>query len=98
MKNVCNKCGCSQLFIEIQGTRRGLYCGNCGKWQKWITKEELQVAKVKGLLILDLNKNIENSVSNQHKILELEAVSGLHIEQLIDMFKNGCKLEGGVKR
>lgn len=97
LKNACNKCGCSQLFIEIQGTRRGLYCSSCGQWQKWITKEELQVAKAKGLLILDLNRNIDNTVNNQIKILELEAVSGLHIEQLVDMFKNGYKLEKGVK-
>ena len=41
------------LFVEIQGNKRGLYCGNCGKWQKWITKEELQVAKFKGLKIIE---------------------------------------------
>ena len=27
----CNKCNSKNLFIEIQGNRRGLYCGNCGK-------------------------------------------------------------------
>lgn len=36
----CNKCGSNKLFVEIQGQRRGLYCGECGKWQKWITKQE----------------------------------------------------------
>lgn len=51
MKNTCNKCGCSQLFVEIQGKRRGLYCTSCGQWQKWITKEELQVAKARGCRI-----------------------------------------------
>ena len=25
----------------------------CGKWQKWITKQELQIAKFKGLKILE---------------------------------------------
>ena len=98
LKNTCNKCGCSQLFVEIQGKRRGLYCTNCGQWQKWITKEELQVAKARGLLIIDLNRNIENTVNNQIKILELEAVSGLHIEQLFEMFKNGYKLEKGIEK
>lgn len=52
MQEKCNKCGSNKLFIEIQGTRRGLYCGECGKWQKWITKEELQIAKFRGIKIL----------------------------------------------
>lgn len=52
MKEKCNKCGSEKLFVEIQGQRRGLFCGECGKWQKWITKQELQVAKFKGYIIL----------------------------------------------
>lgn len=46
------ECGSDKLFVEIQGQRRGLYCGKCGKWQKWITKEELQIAKFKGMKII----------------------------------------------
>lgn len=49
----CIKCNSKKLFVEIQGDRRGLYCGECGKWQKWITKEELQVAKFNGIKILN---------------------------------------------
>ena len=35
-KEKCSKCNNEELFVEIQGNRRGLYCGKCGKWQKWI--------------------------------------------------------------
>lgn len=49
----CNKCGSDKLFVEIQGNRRSLYCGNCGKWQKWITKQELQIAKFRGYKIIN---------------------------------------------
>lgn len=52
MQEKCNKCESKDLFVEIQGQRRGLYCGKCEKWQKWITKQELQVAKFKGLKII----------------------------------------------
>lgn len=52
MKEKCDKCNSDQLFVEIQGTRKGLYCGNCGKWQKWITKQELQIAKFKRIKII----------------------------------------------
>ena len=31
MNSKCNKCESKDLFVEIQGNRRGLYCGNCGK-------------------------------------------------------------------
>ncbi len=57
MLNKYNKCNSEKLFVEIQGTRRGLYCGNCGKWQKWITKQELQIAKFKGYKILGGNND-----------------------------------------
>lgn len=50
MQDKCSKCDSEELFVEIQGNRRGLYCGKCGKWQKWIT--ELQIAKFKGYIIL----------------------------------------------
>lgn len=52
MKNKCDKCNSTKLFVEIQGTRRGLYCGECEKWLKWITKQELQVAKFNGVKII----------------------------------------------
>ena len=29
MLSTCKKCGSNKLFVEIQGNRRGLYCGNC---------------------------------------------------------------------
>lgn len=52
MQNKCNKCNSTDLFVEIQGSRRGLFCGNCGKWQKWITKQEMQIAKFRGYKFL----------------------------------------------
>lgn len=55
MIDKCLKCGSDKLFVEIQGNRRGLYCGGCGRWQKWIKKEELQIAKFKGIKIIGGN-------------------------------------------
>lgn len=53
MKYNCIKCGSNNLFVEIQGQRKGLYCGECGKWQKWITKEELQIAKFNKITVIE---------------------------------------------
>ena len=57
MQEKCKKCNSKDLFVEIQGQRRGLYCGNCGTWQKWITKAELQIAKFRGLKIIEKEGN-----------------------------------------
>ncbi len=37
------KCGSSYFFIEKQGNNTGLYCSMCGKWQKWINKDEIRL-------------------------------------------------------
>lgn len=56
MLSTCEKCESNKLFVEIQGTRRGLYCGECGTWQKWITKDELQIAKFREYKIIEKEK------------------------------------------
>lgn len=52
MITCCKFCSSTSLFVEIVGTRKGLYCSNCGKWLKWITKEELQIAKFRNYKII----------------------------------------------
>ena len=39
----CNKCGGSDFFVEVNGNNTGLYCQCCGKWQKWLTKDEARL-------------------------------------------------------
>lgn len=36
----CNKCGSISLHTEVKGNNTGLYCDNCGSWQKWLNKDE----------------------------------------------------------
>lgn len=42
MANQC-KCGSLDFFIEKQGNNTGLYCSMCGKWQKWMNKDEIRL-------------------------------------------------------
>lgn len=44
------KCGSTDVFTEQSGNNTGLYCGDCGKWIKWLNKDELRLA----------NRQIEN--------------------------------------
>lgn len=45
MTITCNKCGIVNGFIEEKGTQVGLYCNKCGKWIKWLTKDETRLFK-----------------------------------------------------
>ncbi len=38
----CGRCGSTSLYTETKGKNVGLYCGDCGAWQKWVTKDELR--------------------------------------------------------
>ena len=39
---VC-KCGSKEFFIEEHSNRTGIYCSDCGKWQKWLGKDEIRL-------------------------------------------------------
>lgn len=41
-QNCCRKCGSVSLHTEAKGNNTGLYCDDCGAWQKWIGKDELR--------------------------------------------------------
>ena len=41
-KYYCKKCGSNLMFIETKGNNTGLSCGDCGLWQKWLSKDELR--------------------------------------------------------
>lgn len=42
MEYKCSECGQTKMFTKQNGTQTGLYCSNCGKWQKWLGKSELR--------------------------------------------------------
>lgn len=39
----CPKCNSTNLFTRKKDTQTGLYCKECGKWIKWLNKEEARV-------------------------------------------------------
>ena len=43
MSNYKCKCGCTDMFVKNNGNQIGLYCKSCGKWQKWLNKNEFRV-------------------------------------------------------
>lgn len=41
-QNCCRKCGGTSLHTEVKGNNTGLYCDDCGAWQRWLGKDELR--------------------------------------------------------
>ena len=41
-QNCCKKCGSVALHTEVKGNNIGLYCDDCGAFQKWLGKDELR--------------------------------------------------------
>ena len=37
----CKKCGCEEFETKTKGRLTGLYCTECGTWQKWVGKDEV---------------------------------------------------------
>lgn len=41
-QNCCKKCESISLHTEVKGNNTGLYCDDCGAFQKWLGKDELR--------------------------------------------------------
>ena len=68
---ICSKCNGTLTFIKKTNTQTGLYCSKCGKWIKWLGKEEirlyerkLEMDKIKSEVIMEVEEpEIEISLS-----------------------------------
>lgn len=61
----CPKCHSNDVFIEESGNQIGLYCGDCGKWIKWLTKDEARLVKRQENIMKD--KNIQHIIDSMKK-------------------------------
>lgn len=68
MNNVC-KCGSTNFFMETNGNQTGLYCADCGKWQKWLTKDEIRV--MKHLQQLSNNHSQSHNIELKERLMNL---------------------------
>ena len=56
----CDKCGSIDVVIDDRGNQKALICGDCSKWIKWISKNDLP-------LVLTQIRNNEDSLTNMFK-------------------------------
>lgn len=43
MEFKCNRCGSKNYMIRKSCSQTGLYCSDCGKWHKWLNKDEVRI-------------------------------------------------------
>lgn len=82
----CKNCGSENLEIEEKGNQTGLYCCDCGKWLKWITKEEKRVFDNKnGCTPFYIPKGATNGdmIKAMFPNIEIEGIGGLEGLQCI---------------
>lgn len=72
MKCICTKCGSKDFHLEIKGNNTGLYCNKCGKWIKWLSKDEIRV--------FEFYKN------NKVKVTENKSASNDFIKEELERF------------
>ena len=68
---ICSKCNGTFTFIKKNNTQTGLFCADCGKWVKWLGKEELrlyerklEIDKMKSEVVMEVEEpEIEISLS-----------------------------------
>ena len=89
MTITCNKCGIVNGFIEEKGTQVGLYCNKCGKWIKWLTKDDARPFKHNETQML--NENRQAGYSHGYAVGYREA-----IDDVVNLFKSKTTMENNL--
>ena len=64
MEFKCNRCGSKNYMIEKHGNNTGLYCSSCGKWHKWLNKDEVRVYSQK--YKEEKEERVFNTITHDH--------------------------------
>jgi len=77
---VCSKCNGTSTFIKKNNTQTGLYCSDCGKWIKWLGKEEIRLYE-RQLEMDKMGEKIEEEEKLENSLLQFSD------EELLDEIK-----------
>lgn len=61
---MCKYCKSENLILKEVGPHCGLYCKKCGKWQQWISKTDMDIAKQQGWQFGDIESKSNKIVSD----------------------------------
>lgn len=69
------KCGSMDFFTEPQGNNIGLYCSMCGKWKKWLGKDEA--------FLFEHNETVKKQKQLEKRIIKVTATYTLDDKNII---------------
>lgn len=105
MTITCKKCGIVDGFIEEKGAQAGLYCDKCGRWIKWLSRDEARLFEHNGIQTFNANMRAEYNrgyaVGYSEAIDDtVRAIKGLYAftileEEEIDEMTRQLKLKAG---
>ena len=79
----CKKCGSMKFYTEVKGNNTGLYCNNCGKWIKWLSKGELRAFELKAFKHNEKTKGFVESEDSKDMIARLKEFI-VYLDKTID--------------
>lgn len=47
----CSRCGDIKIFLRYKGSQVGMYCNNCSKWHKWVSKADVKALNARGFKV-----------------------------------------------
>ena len=77
------KCGSLDFFMKKQGNNTGLYCSMCGKWQKWMNKDEIRVFEHN-------NKPRAKNTIKQTNADRIRSMSDEELAEFIEKIRRTC--------
>ena len=72
------KCGSMDFFTEPKGNNIGLYCSMCGKWKKWLGKDEV--------FLFERNKEAKKNKNIKEKEIKITRDNYVDLIKIAEMF------------
>ena len=72
------KCGSMDFFTEPKGNNIGLYCSMCGKWKKWLGKDEV--------FLFERNKETKKNKNIKEKEIKITRDNYVDLIKIAEMF------------
>lgn len=80
-------CGNKEFYTQVKGTQTGLYCTKCGKWIKWLSKQEKglyeYISASPGTSVSDIRTNYDHIISS------------MTVERLAELMVTTCVEDNG---
>lgn len=95
----CDKCGCTKFYTETKGSQIGLYCRDCNKWVKWLSKKDYEAFKRSGSIVIEEHNKVHCVTSDGKMRAQLEKLV-FYIEKEIDkeMSKEPLSVEDSIRK